>query len=610
MPALATIRIRAPTGQARLSVDIPATTLPQFHSMSHPLTPTAQVASAINLPVGSFMIATDPGGKSTLASTAGLKHGDMVYIILSSEIAAVIDAQDSSKRRVVKQAPIDDLLEKTKGTIQRSRDPNFCRHGDSGMCDYCMPVEPYDPKYLEQNKIKHISFHAYLKHAIVANKTVSPEAANFIAPLDEPSHKLKVPCPGRTHDAYPKGLCSKCQPSAVTLTSQNFRMVDHVEFETPAIVEDFIKFWRSTGAQRFGLLYGRYETYTDKVPLGVKAVVCAIYEPPQENAPSFLQLQDPNPQQTTVNNIAGYLGLDLIGMIYTDLVDDGTGSGNVICKRHKDSYFLSSAEVVFSAHLQTQYPVACRYSSTGKFGSRFVTCVITGNEDGGIDISCFQISNTGAAMVRDGIIEASVDPGLVRVKSTTNDQYVPEVFYKFTNEYGIQVKEAAKPTFPVDYLLVTLSHGFPQNPNPTFKTTMGFPIENRNGATGDFQDMHAVHAHVSKGSAALSDFHLLVHIAELGFLERDDLAHVIRVAKNEDSFDSLAASSGWQTLVMVAMEAASDDVGGQTGAGAGASGSRDAGRVKVSRHWTCRHCTFNNLGGGDSCEVCGLPKDG
>ena len=61
------------------------------------------------------------------------------------------------------------------------------------------------------------------------------------------------------------------------------------------------------------------------------------------------------------------------------------------------------------------------------------------------------------AMVRDNIIEASVDPTLVRVRESTPEQYIPEVFYKYKNEYGIMVQEAAKPTFPVEYLLVTVS---------------------------------------------------------------------------------------------------------------------------------------------------------
>lgn len=87
---------------------------------------------------------------------------------------------------------------------------------------------------------------------------------------------------------------------------------------------------------------------------------------------------------------------------------------------------------------------------------RSVLYVFLGNEDRGIDISSFQVSNTAMAMVRDDIVEASVEPSLMRVKQSTNEQYVPEVFYKYKNEYGLMVKDAAKPTFPVEYLLVTV----------------------------------------------------------------------------------------------------------------------------------------------------------
>jgi nuclear protein localization family protein 4 len=83
------------------------------------------------------------------------------------------------------------------------------------------------------------------------------------------------------------------------------------------------------------------------------------------------------------------------------------------------------------------------------------------------------VTEQAVAMVQADMIEASVDPGTVRVKREEGDRYVPDVFYRYVqalgrvgwklmdmrsykNEYGIQVKDNAKPCFPVEYLLVNV----------------------------------------------------------------------------------------------------------------------------------------------------------
>ncbi|KAJ1981560.1 nuclear protein localization protein 4 [Dimargaris verticillata] len=437
-------------------------------------------------------------------------------------------------------------------------------------------------------------------------------------PLEEPNFKVKVPC-SAGHPSWPESICTKCQPSAITLQRQNFRLVDHVSFATSGMVDRYIQYWRQTGCQRFAYLYGHYEPYTEKVPLGIQAVVEAIYEPPQQDLVDGLTVDMQWAAEAEVDKLAQLCGLVKVGMIFSDLTDDGSGQGSVMCKRHIGSYFMTSLECHFAAHMQLKHRNPCKWSMSGYFGSKFVTCIVSGNGEGGIDISAYQMSTAAMAMADADIIEPTVDPSKMRVKPATRQRYVPDIMYKYINEYNVPVTQNAKPVFPVEYLLTTVTHGFPENPNPRFITKEPFPIGNRptlSQISESFLYTHLFIDGVYPSLNHLSDFHLLCHIAQLQVLSLEELQLLAKVATTYDeaAMDLLMHTPGWATLTTLLKQTHQASKPPTTAApsapnASSASGTQDTPMEDALSEWSCRHCTFANPAVLSECEMCGLPRD-
>lgn len=500
----------------------------------------------------------------------GFKNGEMVELQYSKMVGGQSISGKLKENEIpisnlsvspikVTQLPIDDELDNDKGLIPRATS-TFCRHSGMGMCEYCSPLPPWDAEYHEKNSIKHISFHSQL--ALLNSETNKETGSSFIPPLKQSNFTILNPCPSG-HEPWPRGICSKCQPSSITLKRQKYRMVDHVEFQRSDIVNNFIDSWRKSGVQRIGLLIGSYDKY-NKTPLGIKAKVEAIYEFPQMDWEDGLMLNQWDDEEKVMELIRGF-GLFPIGVIFTDLSDSGNGDGSVICKRHSDSFFLSSLEIIFATKWQLRFPNISRYSDDGVFSSKFVTCVVSGNTNGEIDINTYQASETAEGLVKANLICGSTHPNQMFINKQDGERYVPDILYQMVNEYGLEVKRDAKPSFPVEYLIVSLTHGFPDVERGMFNCGR-WPIENR-AYLGEVGDVHQLGKIFKQGFnngdreqivEELSDFHLMLYLLENGVLNADEMKlcqKIVHSASNKEenamvltNLELLLNSPGWRSL--------------------------------------------------------------
>ena len=328
-------------------------------------------------------------------------------------------------------------------------------------------------------------------------------------------------------------------------------------FENASIVEQFLNYWRTTGHQRIGYLYGYYSVHKD-VPLGIKATVVAIFEPPQESSRDFVRLLSPDKHASDVEFIANELGLKRIGWVFTDLIPEDIQKGTVKHLRHVESHFLSAQECIMAGFLQNIHPNICRFSPDNYFGSKFVTICITGDLNNQVHMEGYQVSNQCMALVRDNCLLPTKDaPELGYVRESSAEQYVPDVFYKEKDGYGNEVTRIARP-LPIEYLLVDVPVSTPLDPKFSFNPLQHlkpFPIENR-FIEGHIQDFNALSSYLRQFTPnqfleAMSDFHLLLYIATMDTLPlKSHMKPLLQAIKttNRQMADEWASGEQWATV--------------------------------------------------------------
>ncbi|EGD80460.1 hypothetical protein PTSG_11104 [Salpingoeca rosetta] len=543
-----TLRIRTPTGMKRIQAS-PEWTLKHLYQE---VAAMLGISARLRLKTKQSKDLAESGWDKPLSATS-IRHGDILTLEVEKS-AEEQEKHDEEQRRLqaLELDAVDVVLAAKDGKVTRKRGP-LCRHPPMGSCLHCTPLEPYDPQVLNaaDPPIKFLSFQSFLRK-------IEHGCVDKFAALPEIDCKVK-PC--LNHAPWPEGICSKCQPSAVVLNRQEYRHVDYVEFESHEILDKFLDAWRRSGAQRAGFMYGSYEEY-DQVPLGVKAVVKAIYEPPQSNSALGLEIALESPQIQQVDQMAKQLGLKRVGWIFTDLEPDANGLAKY--KRYiqpgdEDSYVISAEEILNAAMFQNQHPnpVPPRFSTTGVHGSKFTTVVVSGDSEHQIVPRAYQASTQAMNLVRDDILRPSDSPALVAVRPADDTTFVPEVLFTQRDKYNNEIKHKADPLFPVAYLAVDLPAGGRMDATST-TFSVSFPIENRE-ALGAPASLSALKQHLQDTSKSflqkVSDFHLLVYLMtdDMFVSLKESLPSLLRAVRDGDESAAAAWTQDehWMTITML-----------------------------------------------------------
>ncbi|XP_033108064.1 nuclear protein localization protein 4 homolog [Anneissia japonica] len=606
------VRIQSPEGTKRINVS-PSSSCSKL---------LRKVADELQLPKDGFNLYKNRNKTQELTSSSSsrqtissfqIRNGDMLYLFPNVRGASAMETEDAGTGEAgvtaapgeVEEDEVDVLLAKEDGRIYRKRDQQFCHHNENSKCVHCVPLEPYDEKYMmmQDPPIKHMSFHTYIRKL-----KGGADKGKFIN-LENLSCKIKTNCP-TGHAPWPEGICTNCQPSPVTLDRQMYRHVDNVMFENGSVIDHFLEYWRKTGFQRIGYMLGRYDIHKD-VPLGIKAIVSTIYEPPQRATANSVELLL-DPKNETLDRIANKLGLRKVGWIFTDLIPEDLNKGTVKHTRNMDAHFLSAEECIMAANFQNQYSNPCNAATDRYFGSKFVTCIITGDVDNQIHPECYQVSNQCMALVRDNCLIPTKDaPELGYIRESTQEQYVPDVFYNEKDSYGNVLKKLARP-LPVEFLLLDVPSGFSKDPIYAFNgrnAANHFPIENRSDI-GEIQDLSSLSKYMkqfpsSEFLQAMSDFHLLIYLATFEmFPLKEHMELLLDAMKTQDKrlADEWSKGEHWSTLQhFMAAQAPSP-----TFTSAPVDVSDES--ASSSATWSCQACTFINSGNRMACELCEGPR--
>jgi nuclear protein localization family protein 4 len=285
-------------------------------------------------------------------------------------------------------------------------------------------------------------------------------------------------------------------PPAVSIKQQPFRHVDTLSVMNVPEIEYFIGYWQNDlmemGMQRVGWMYGYYLEDVNYEE-GTRAVLEAIYEPPQEMIGEIAQFKD-DPNHAKVEKLAEALGLEMIGWVFTSFPLD------------HDDQLLSPVEVQRMARLQNEHSTQAHFTKYTL--SKFVTCAIRPDpkQGGGPALNPFMVSDQACAMQRGGIFGDDPDRKHVVVRESQKNELIPDFIVE------------GKPNKKIltDFFVVRINDSTFKKLRSMF-THADFPRENRQTQPqrrDDLKKYFRKRDNKEPSWSRFADFHLLVYIAQ------------------------------------------------------------------------------------------------
>ncbi len=343
----------------------------------------------------------------------------------------------------------------------------LCSHPPSAFCPKCLPpdlpsagsggADGSGGTAAGKRKIDLIPFARLMaeQRATCRLRHDASTMCAMCAPPPQPSFRGDPSCT-RGHRPWPHGVCTKCAPANAVLRSQKYRHCDGVSMPAD-LLHSFYRSWSTENRRqtmRAAFLLGKYidEPVESGNPGAIRALVAALYEPPQDGlADGVRLLVDAN--EALVASVAATMGLEVVGWVIT--TNPRLGG-----EKYGGKVFMSGYEVCTAAALQQKYS-----NRTGQ--SRFVTVVLEHGDN--IEPVAYQVSDQCQALVRDGCIVPSPKDSLMLITPPPRPgTMAPSIVY---HDQPLDAgKEFMPDSFLVKVILMTSSadqflfarHAYPQ----------------------------------------------------------------------------------------------------------------------------------------------------